>query len=166
MILTALKELAERERLVKHPDFQPMPVRWLLTVGPDGSPHGTLRDQQQPPGGRGKPVTRKFDIPKRSKRTTQDQAEFLVDKAEYVFGWGEDAERAAHRHPLFVGEIRLAAERTRDGALMALAQFFERLDGGTAPIARPDDWTEGDLIGFGFAGDSAPLISDRPAVRE
>ncbi len=156
-----------------------MPVRWLLTIGPEGQLLGEMADtQRQPPGGKGKPAAVVRSIPNRSKRTVQDETEFVIDKPEYVFGWFNEAEvkaktenerqakiaqlkaRAAKRHALYQDEVRLAAERTGDDGLKALALFLER-----PPTAIPTDLGEGDLIGFQYAEGDVGLLTDRPAVR-
>jgi CRISPR-associated protein Csd1 len=179
MILKALVELAENQSLTEDLDYQPMPVRWLLTIGRDGQLLGEMADTQRPPpGGKGKPVAAVRRIPNRSKRTTQHEAEFVIDKPEYVFGWFSEAQvkgnteaerqsevarlrtRAAKRHALYREEVRLAAERTGDEGLKALALFLER------PVpALPPDLGEGDLIGFQYVEGDVGLITDRPAVR-
>lgn len=166
MILTALKELAEREGLVKNPDFEPREVAYLVTVGPGGSLHGPpVRTEGLLTRGKSKPRPQVFDVPKRSERTSQDMAEFLVDKAEYVFGWG-DTERRKKRHELFAKEIRKAFRYTKDEGLGAVLKCLEAVDAGTAQIRPPEDWTAGDLFGFVYSPDEEGprLISSRPAV--
>ena len=57
LILKALVELAETLGLTGDLDYQPMPVRWLLTIGSDGQLLGEMADTQLPsPSGKGKPV--------------------------------------------------------------------------------------------------------------
>src|SRR3954470_4499827 len=93
MILKALTDLAVDEGLTGDLDYQPMPVRWLLTIGPEGQLLGEMADTQRPPpSGKGKPVAAVRSIPNRSKRTVQDETEFVIDKPEYVFGWFNEAE--------------------------------------------------------------------------
>src|SRR5437870_5257468 len=122
MILTALKELAEREGLVANPDFDLCAVRWLLTISTEGKLLGGVQDtlQTQERKGRAKPRAKVFEVPKRSKRTTQNCPEFLVDKGEYVFGWGANEKRARKRHALYLAEVQRAFEATSDDALGAL----------------------------------------------
>lgn len=172
MILTALAQLAEDEGLVKNPDYQPMPVRWLITVGPNGQFRGEFRDMQSPPADKkGKPTVMRFDIPKRSSRTTQNLAEFIVDKPEYVLGWlspddlkcADPAKveklrkRAADRHGIYKAETAIAATAAGDDAVTLLAQAL-----GGPPPPLPDDLGSGDLIGFVDA-EGNPIWS-RPKV--
>jgi hypothetical protein len=167
MILTALMELAQREGLVTNPDFESVKVRYVVRLGPGGVVHG-IQDTHGPPQGKeaGRPRAQPFNVPKRSKRTTQNLAEFLVDKAEYVFGWGENSERAKKRHELYVREIRLAFENTKDEALGALVDFLEALSKGSIVVDRPQEWAPEDWFGFVYAPDQdgPRLISSRPAV--
>jgi len=179
MILTALKELAEREGLVKNPDFEPREVAYVVTIGPGGVLHGPpVRTEGLPTKAKGKRRAQIFDVPKRSERTVQDLPEFLVDKAEYVFGWvdperlkkdAERAEKAAKkRHKLFVEEIRRAFEDTRDEALGAVVECLEAIDTGAAQIQSPEEWTAGNLFGFVYSRDEdgPRLISSRPMIVE
>ena len=168
MILTALKELAEREGLVKNPDFEPGEVAYLVTIGPGGVLQGNpIRTEGASASRRGKPRPQVFDIPKRSERTAQNLAEFLVDKAEYVFGWG-DAKRARQRNKLFLDEVRKAFEDTSDEALGDLLRSLELVGIGEITIQRPENWADGDLFGFIYSADQEGprLISSRPAVAE
>src|SRR5919108_6285849 len=143
MILTSLIELAEREGLVKNPDFEPGEVAYLVTIGSGVVLHGKpIRTEGAPASGRGKTRPRVFDIPKRSERTAQNLPEFLVDKAEYVFGWG-DPKRAKQRNKLFLDEVRKAFEDTGDEALGDLLRFLESVDIGEIMIQPPEDWAAG-----------------------
>jgi CRISPR-associated protein Csd1 len=173
MILRALLDLARSEGLTENLDYQPMAVRWILTIGPEGELHGAFADTvQMPTDGKGRPAAKRFEVPKRSNRTTQNRAEFIIDKPEYVFGWVNEAEgspeklakarqRAATRHGIYREEVRLAANRTDDDGLRALAHFLDR----KLPTL-PAELGEGDLIGFQYAADEeVRLITDRPTVQ-
>ena len=179
MILKALVELAESEGLTDDLDYQPMPVRWLATLGTDGQLLGEVTDTQRPAAsGKGRPVVPPRSIPNRSKRTTQNETEFVVDKPEYVFGWFDEGavkaitederqakilklrQRASDRRTIYCDEVRLAAQRTEDEGLKALALFLDR-----PRPALPAGLGEGDLIGFQDARGEGGLITDRPAVR-
>ena len=173
MILSALVQLAEWEGLVKNANYQPMPVRWLVAVGPDGRMQGVIRDTlEQSTDKKVRPAAVRFDIPKRSSRTVNSQAEFVVDKPEYVFGWvpaddlkGLNAakeakvrKRAADRHELYKAELAVAAGASGDEGLAALVRLFA----GPLPDL-PAELGGGDLIGFLFDGS---LVSSRPMVAE
>jgi hypothetical protein len=51
MILTALKELAEREGLVTNPAFEPKAVNYLIVVDSSGRYINRLNTAESPPGG-------------------------------------------------------------------------------------------------------------------
>jgi CRISPR-associated protein Csd1 len=180
MILRALLELARTEGLSESLDYQPLAVRWILTIGPGGEVLGGFTDTMQPPAnGKGRPAAKRMEVPKRSSRTTQNLAEFVIDKPEYVFGWFDENEikadsaekraatiqkrrqRSQERHTIYRAEVRAAAEQTGDEGLRALVQFLDR------PVpALPTDLGEGDLIGFQYSNDEeVRLITDRPKVR-
>ena len=91
MILQALADLARREQLLLDPAFEPVEVDYLIHLGPGGkflrttAPRGEPRTNRKGKQVRaGRPHRR--PVPRRSDRTSGSQAEFLVDKAEYVFG--------------------------------------------------------------------------------
>lgn len=91
MILRALYDLAHRESLLEDPSYEPKPVTYLVHLGSGGKFLGYTShlepqqvDEKGRPKGEQRPRVRL--VPRRSKRTAQDQADFLVDKAEYVFG--------------------------------------------------------------------------------
>ena len=89
MIYMALVELAEREGLLVDPAYEPVEVHYLVHVGEGGRYLGCEAPRNELPSGapkriRARPPRR--SIPRRSNRTSAPHAEFLVDKAEYVFG--------------------------------------------------------------------------------
>lgn len=171
MILTALKELAEREGLLNNADYEPKEVTYLVKIGKGGKFLGLIRTEGNGKFKKGKkPRPKQFFVPMRSPRTSQDWAEFLVDKGEYIFGWSEDendnkkVERAKRRQQLFLQLINEAYEGTgHDEGVKAVLQFLECYAEGSVKVNRPEDCTNGDLFGFIY-GDESDLISSRPAV--
>jgi CRISPR-associated protein Csd1 len=165
MILKALVDLAESEGLTSNLDYQPIAVRWIVTLSSDGKMLGEIADTQRPPAsGKGRPEVPQRSVPNRSKRTSGASAEFVVDKAGYVFGLVKEKNpnqvRSAEQHRLYKREVDLAAERTGDVGLLALSRFLGR------PLPDPPaEMLESDLIAFSLYGDEAGLITDRPAVR-
>ena len=133
-------------------------MRWILTIGSDGELHSGFADTMQPPAdGKGRSSPKRFEVPKRSSRTTQNLTEFVIDKPEYVFGWvnevqkvppeklekvrptGEDAPR-----PCIGTRSVSLRDRADDDGLRALVRFLDH------PLPTlPADPGEGDLIGFG-----------------
>jgi len=174
MILNALMDFARSQGLTENPDYQPMPVRWLIHIDSGGKPL-IVRDTLTPTSeGDGKPAAAVFLIPKRSKRTSAVSTEFVVDKAAYVFGWVHpdkladknlsDAKkeqlraRAAKGHDLYLNELRLIGNVTADEGVSAWLAF---LTGPAVQSLQLPDWGEGDLIAPCYYPDGGPLLSDR-----
>jgi len=97
MILHELREYARREGLVDDPAFESKPVPWIIVLDEEGSYLG-LRDTYQdvPVDKKGRPKRQAamFSIPRRNGRRSNDAANFLVDKSEYVLGIEPDGKRA------------------------------------------------------------------------
>jgi CRISPR-associated protein Csd1 len=137
MILKALYDLAIREGL--DPFYEPKEIHYLIELGRDGRFIGVKEPLEEPvldAKGRpkGKPRPPKRQIPRRSSRTAQDFAEFLVDKAEYVLGFDarekgkRDEKKLTARRALF--RARIAAVLThprlaRHTALRSVLAFLE-----------------------------------------
>lgn len=136
MILQALAELAQREGLLDDPSYEQKEVHYLVHLGPAGKYLGYSAPRDEPPldpkgKPRGKPRPRKRPIPKRSDRTSQPRPEFLVDKAEYVFGVDPAGKRASaklsNRKKLFAGFIDKAIEKAPSSrGLQAVREFLEQ----------------------------------------
>ncbi len=134
MIYQALAELAKRENLLQDTAYEPKPVHYLLALGKNGELLDVLEprdppplDQKSRPRGRPTPVVRA--IPRRSDRTSGDLAEFLVDKAEYVFGIDPQGRtstgRLLNRRRLFREAVEEACrEVSRSAGLRAVARFL------------------------------------------
>jgi len=113
MILKALYDLAQQEGLADDLDFEMRPVRFMIVLGADGTAH--LKDtavMEASKDGKGKPRLHipPLKIPRQSGRTSGDNAEFLVDKCDYVFGSnpslpGERTSRLPERAKLFLIQV-------------------------------------------------------------
>ena len=135
MILQALAEMAEREGLLEDPSYEQKEVHYLIRLGPGGKYLGLSAPRDEPPldpkgKPRGRPRPKKRPIPKRSDRTSQPRAEFLVDKAEYVFGVDPTGKRAdaklAGRRMLFSSFVEAAIKEVHSSpGLRAVQAFLE-----------------------------------------
>ncbi len=170
MLLKALVDLAERDGLTADADYEPREVAWLVTVGEGGRLLGVSRTE----GGaaaRGRSRSKVFAVPRRAGRTSGDAADFLVDKAEYVLGYGErDEEKLERRRALFADKVAEAAEATADDGLMAVGALLKR-KGNRDKIIRhlekkDSGFKSNDLFAFVYEPDVDRLVSDRPAVRK
>jgi CRISPR-associated protein Csd1 len=88
MMLRALCDLAEEEGLANDLDFMMKPVRYQLVVSADGVGQIVDLATYEPSDGERRPrfVVAPRRIPRQGGRTSHDDAEFLVDKCDYVFG--------------------------------------------------------------------------------
>ncbi len=184
MIYQALYELAEREGLLTAPAYEPAEVAYLIKLGPGGDYLGYSAPRDEPTldrkgKPRGKPRPPKRSIPRRSSRTVQDQAEFLVDKAEYVFGIDPNPknertpEKLALRRKLFIGYIEEAYGDLHSEALAAVIAFLN----GDIPseldsLLHPEKESErsqraGELFAFVYEPES-PLdcVHDLPGIKK
>lgn len=114
MIYRALAEFAEREGLLAEIVYQPGEVAYLVHVDKNGRylRYESPREERGDHGGKSKhPRLRppRRPIPRRSDRRAVALAEFLVDKAEYVFGIDPLGARATddleHRRRLFLERV-------------------------------------------------------------
>lgn len=167
MILQSLSELATREHLLANPDYEPRPVRWLVTVGADGDFIG-LESTLGIASGKKKPQAKQFLIPRRSGRTSAASADFLVDKSEYVLGVEPNGVRAENdltlRRQLFRDKTADCERATHDRGVHALLQFLDREDARDACLKRLSEagYESNDLFGFLFQGTP---VHDSPAVQ-
>lgn len=153
MILQSLAEFARRERLVADPCFQYAGVSWAIDVGANGEYRNLFDLRSETGEGKKKRrLPRQMLIPKRSKRTAQDRAEFLVDKPEYVLGLGEEnAARLERRRQLFAAEVRAAAA---DGSgcveASSVALFLDNTEarGACVQVLNERGYASNDLICF------------------
>ncbi|HUP58786.1 MAG TPA: type I-C CRISPR-associated protein Cas8c/Csd1 [Thermoanaerobaculia bacterium] len=166
MILHELKRLAEREHLLADEAYGPQKIHYVISIDREGRYLGITPTLEPPPTGRGKPQPKLFQAPSPlGRRTSGDKANFLFDKADYVFGVGSGNEaKLANRKRLFRDEIDSALAETDDEGLRAVRSFLDRVDGGevTLPISDP---VEGAVFSFWDIEAHDRLISDRDAVR-
>jgi CRISPR-associated protein Csd1 len=173
VILQALNQLAQAEKLMEDPDFEWKPVAWLLRVGDGGEFLGFTSTQSAPPEetGRRKPRRRpkSFRVPREGGRTSGDRAFLLVDKAEYCLGRDPSGERPAEklaaRFALFRDRVDRCLASTDDPGVAAVRDFLARLAAGSAAISLPAGCAANDLFGFVYAPDADRLVTDRSAVR-
>lgn len=173
MILQALHDLAEREGLTAAPHYEPRPVAWLVRVSPRGKLlgiEGTHTLPESESGRRRRPRPKKFDVPRRSGRTSGDKAEFGCDKAEYVFGIDPAGERSEERLKKRFGLFRelwkACADATGDEGAEAVARLLEDIAAGRQSVELPEDCAGNDLFAFILSADVDRLVTDREVVRE
>lgn len=182
MIYRALYDLAEREGLLEDTSSEPGAVRFLIHLGAGGEYLGHTQPVNDPeldsngkPKGRPRPPERY--IPKRSDRTSGARAEFLVDKAEYVFGIDPLGKRKPdeleRRRRLFREAVEQASVAVRESEALRAVHAFLRCDPPEAirHLLRTDvDRERSELAGALFAFVYEPdggvaCVHDAPEVR-
>lgn len=178
MILQALYQLAQQEALVADPDYQELPVAWLIRIGPGGKLIG-IEGTKTIPGGPGlakgkKPlaIAKTFSVPRRLGKTANVRAQFLYENAEYVFGVRPIANNAQlkserrlqEQREAFRESVEQCANATGDEGTLAIAAFLDRVRDGLA-VPLPDDVEPGDLFAFVYSPDVDLLVHQRPKVR-
>jgi len=176
MILQALNQLAEDERLVGDPDFEWRPISWLIRVGDGGKLIGIedTRQELAPPRGKGRPrkVAKRFMVPKLlpGKSGTRPPADFLVGNALYVFGLSlggrYDTHVTSQRSESFRVCVRKCAEATDDSGAKAVLDFLESLAREELEVKLNEETKSNDLFAFVYAPDHDRLVTQRPAVRD
>ncbi|MBM4419763.1 MAG: type I-C CRISPR-associated protein Cas8c/Csd1 [Chloroflexi bacterium] len=169
-MLKALYELAKRENLIDDPSFGPRTVNYRLVISDAGRPLGLVPLGDE---GRGK----KLCVPARIKQRSNDiTAEFLVDKATYLFGYpkrtrGKEPEvRAVERaklcHARYCDLVHTASAATRDSGLAAIERFLEWLAGDremrtqeVLAMAPSHEWTGDEVVAIARDGEP-PLGGD------
>jgi CRISPR-associated protein Csd1 len=168
MILRALLELATREGLVQDADYEPKPVHFLVRVGENDRITGFVSTLSFPTSEKATPRPKSFSVPRHSGRTSAATAEFLCDKAEYVFGFDPNGRRSssdlAKRRGLFLRRLDACIEATNDPAVKALRKALEFHMGGEGPPL-PKDVASNSLFAFIYEPDGDELMSNRPALR-
>lgn len=136
MIYQALVELARREGLLEDTVYEPKEVHYLLVLNKSGDLLEIREPRDPQPLDRkgraiGRPVPPKRPIPRRFRSTSGDRAEFLVHKADYVFGIDptgkKDESKLSQRRRLFREAVEEAAAATPESSgLQAVIRFLKR----------------------------------------
>jgi CRISPR-associated protein Csd1 len=179
MILQALYQLAENERLLEDPDFEWKPIAWIVTVDDGGrflGITGTHVTPEAPEGSKKKPrpQAKSFPVPREEGRTSGDRAFFLFDKSEYALGLDTEtdpakarpAEKLAARFGLFRQGVEDCLAATGDPGVGAVAAFLRQLAEGSLTVALPPECASNDLFTFLYHPDIDTLVTERPAVKE
>lgn len=176
MILTSLRDLAIREELVSEPAFESKGVAWVIEIGRDGtfrSLCSTLSDPVADEKGRKpRPQPAMMSIPRRNGRRSNLAADFLIDKAEYVFGvlpdgknTAKDKDKPEKCRGLFL-DLMLRAEQETDSPLLRAAVAFLRSDEQREKCIaslNQHKWASNDLLTFSC--EHEPLAFD-PQIRK
>ncbi|MCI0364742.1 MAG: type I-C CRISPR-associated protein Cas8c/Csd1 [Phycisphaerales bacterium] len=176
MILNALCELAQAEKLIGDPDYEYKPVSWVVRLMKDGklvTIEDHRRDLNEGKTGRnGKPVKAKWSgkdepVPVQPIRTSGDLAFFLVDKAEYALGLDPAGVRSKsklkERARLFRDLVEACAGETRDSSAHTVLKFLESIADVGSTVKLPKDASPSDL--FAFRVGEGEFVHQRQDVR-
>lgn len=178
MILRALYQLAtEAEQLVPDPDFQIVPVAWLVRVATDGRILGIddFREAVEP-AGRARRVryrAQPMRVPrqKSNRSGTKAPPNFLVDNAKYVFGLATPDKpfspaEGREKSGWFLRDVVRCGAATGDAAVRAVQTALEDVASGHQSVALPADCRSNDQFAFVYAPDADVPVHERPAVVE
>jgi CRISPR-associated protein Csd1 len=168
MILAKLCDLARNEELLADPDYEPKPVAGILAVEDGGCFGGYIPTVGVEENGR-KTRGKVISVPRRSGRRSNDAADFLVDKSEYVLGIEPDGKREPDRLRLRLGLFResvsKALQSTSEPALRAVEAFLSSDQERARAVEEVTKagYASNDLFAFEYRG---RLVHELPAVRD
>lgn len=178
MILQALVQLAENERLIADPDFEFKPVSWIVRLRAAGTVI-TIEDNRLDLNAgvtdkKGTPIKSRWFgrdvlIPlfPTGRSGTKPKAAFLVDMAKFVFG--RDPQEDAHDGSLlpyverFRKNVLDCEDATADPSVAAVRRMLDRVLAGEAVAELSEDVGPSDLFMF-RVGDDAEPVHARPSV--
>lgn len=164
MMIQALYELAQREKLLEDPDYQPQRIDLELSIDAAGNflsliPLGS---------GKGIQVTVPYWERRQGKRALPH---FFCDNATYVFGIPKsaapkDVSFAKVCAAAFANEVDRVVTATADDAALAVQRFLGRIDALLPQVqsAHPEGFGGSENIIFRFQP-TGELVHDRDAVR-
>jgi CRISPR-associated protein Csd1 len=172
MILQALYDLTQNERLMEDPDFEPRPVAWLVGVSEEGKLLG-IDGTHDIPEKRGRvgprPIPKNFQLPRERPVTSGDRAFLLFNKAEYAFGKDPDQAREparlGRRFALFRAKVKECLDATDDGGVRAVHILLEDIAHDRQQVTLPEECASNDLFAFVYCPDRDRLVTDREKVR-
>ncbi len=177
MILQALYQLANTERLMEDPDYEWKPVAWLAHVSQEGKFLSIEGTHHIPPEEqlkrKPKGVAKYFKLPREKAVTCGDRAFLLFGKSEYVFGEDPQTDpekrrsrdRLAARFSMFRNRVKECLDATGDEGVAAVWKALENLAAGRQNIDLPEGYASNDLFAFVYAPDVDMLVTDREKVR-
>lgn len=179
MILQALVELAENEKLIADPDFEFKPVAWIVRLKSNGTviaiEENRLNLNEGKKDKKDKPLKAKWVgrdvlIPlfPTGRSGTKPKAAFLVDMAKFVFG--REPLEETHDDSLmpYVERFRKSVidceSATGDASVRAVRLMLDRVLKGEPVATLPAEAGPSDLFMFRIADDAEPVHA-RPSVK-
>jgi len=175
MILQALYDLAQEERLMEDPDFELKPVAWLVRLSDMGKLLGIVGTHVAEPGKGKKPakeIAKTFPIPRQptGRSGTKAPASFFVDNAKYVFGLPTkdkkfSADEGREKAALFRELIAECALQTSDHGANAVLKFLADVAQDRVKVTLDAKCNSNDLFAFVVSPDIDRLVHDRDPIR-
>ena len=171
-MLKTLHQLCEKERLIKDISLEMKPVAWTIVLNPDGSLSGDdfisnkgFAPPEYTSSGKEKKrreVTKRLLIPRQfvietgAARTSGDYAYFLVDKADYLFGFEPGSpintpqtnKKLIQRHELFIDRIQKCFDAIKHPLLESVLIFLKKLKEEGLPVQLPSLLDSNDQFAF------------------
>ncbi len=182
MILTALKELAEREGLVANPHYEEKAVAYVFVLNNDGRLLGIQPLSDTPQGA--KKVVKRYclvprPLPGARRSGTKIDPNFLVDNASFAIGINApgdkekksyDAAALAERLSEFRALVGTAEYGTNnDAGLSAVRLFLDDLLSGRQVVPLEgllSNLKTNELLAFRLSSDMGRFVHEREAVRD
>lgn len=188
-MLRTLYQLAQEERLITDPSFEMKPVAWTIPLNSQGKLQGEFISNKQlaPPqftaSGKEKKrkeiikrmlIPRQFVIETGAGRTSGAYAYFLVDKADYVFGFPPGSapkqpqtdEKLILRHDLFIANVASCFEATQSEEIKAILLFLQDVRANGLPITLPDSVASNDQFAFKVHPNIEDYVHEDDSVTE
>ena len=176
MILASLRDLALREELVSEPAFEGKGVAWIINIDDGGrflNLVSTLADPLSDGKGRKqRPQPQLMSIPRRCGRSSNLEADFLLDKSEYVLGIVPEGKNPSKRADkpercriLFLELMSQAAEETGSKLLRSAVAFLrsEKQRVACAAELNRNKWAGNDLFAIAC---NLELLHHDPEIRQ
>lgn len=188
-MLKTLYKLCEEERLIQDASFEMKPVAWTIVLNADGSMAGDfISNKEWAPleltaSGKEKKrreITKRLLIPRQfvietgAARTSGDYAYFLVDKADYVLGFGPNSpiktpqadDKLIHRHELFINRIQKCYDDIHLDILKPVLVFLKKLKNEGLPRLLPSTLTSTDQFAFKVLPDLESFVHENSEIIE
>lgn len=167
MFVQALAQFADTNEDVRESlqdeAWEERPVPYLIELAKDGTfLNITSRMKEVPRGKKMASIPQALSIPRSPVNRNSGHHPLLgADDISYVLGVGawtkaKDKEKQSEHHKAFVELITKAAEATKDPALQACKQFYERPDEIEKARAALGDAKPGSIVGLSVGG---PVVS-------
>lgn len=189
-MLRTLYQLAQEEKLITDTSFEMKPVAWTILLEKDGklAKRGIISNKELAPPEldkkgkekKRKELTKRLLIPRQfvietgAGRTSGAYAYFLVDKADYVFGFppgrkpgeAQTDEKLCVRHDLFIANVASCYEATKSPTIKAVLTFLRNVRLSGLPCELPETLVSNDQFAFKVLPNSEDYVHEEEAVAE